>query len=101
MGSDLVNTKDVLAIAGAAAAVVLTAAFALWAQLGKGKVKLFGREFAPFKSDARYGIVYLTCLLVILLLAAAFLAPDIAMYFVFALIAYIVLTGIYYTVKLI
>ncbi len=101
LGSDLVNTRDVLAIAGAAAAVVLSAVFTLWAQLGKGKVNLFGREFTPFKSDARYGIVYLTCLLVILLLVAAFLAPDLAMYFVFALIAYIVLTGVYYTVKLI
>ena len=101
LGSDLVNTKDVFAIAGAAALVILTAGFALWAQLGKGKIKLFGRELAVFKADARYGIIYLTCLLVLMLLAAAFLAPDLAMYFVFALIAYIVLTGVYYTVKLI
>ena len=101
LGSDLVNTKDVFAMAGAAALVALTAGFALCAQLGKGKITLFGREFAPFKGDARYGIIYLTCLLVLMLLAAAFLAPDLAMYFVFALIAYIVLTGVYYTVKLI
>lgn len=101
LGSDLVNSSDMLAIIGAAAIVVLCAAFTIWAQIGGGKIKLFGRELAPFKSDARYGIVYLTFVLVLALLAAALLAADLAIYFVFGLIAYIVLIGVYYTVKLI
>ena len=101
LGSELINSGDMLVIIASAVAVVILAAFTVWANIGKGKIKLFGRELCPFKSDARYGIVYLTYVLVLMLLAAAFLAADIAIYFVFGLIAYIVLLGVYYTIKLI
>lgn len=99
--SDVINSKDMLALIGAAAVIVLEALFTVWAQLGGGKISLFGRELSPFKKDARFGIVYLTFALVLALLAASFLAADLAIYFIFGLIAYIVIVGVYYTVKLI
>ena len=99
--SDIVNSADMLVLAIAAIAVVILAAFTIAIQLGKGTLKLFGREVEVFKSGARYALIYLTYILSLLLLAAAFLAPDLAIYFIFGLIAYIVITGIYYTVKLI
>lgn len=101
LGSDLINSSDMLAIIGAAAAVVICAIITVCAQLRGGKIKLFGHELNLFKSDARYGIVYLTFVLVLMLLAAAYLAADLTIYFIFGLIGYIVLTGVYYTVKLI
>lgn len=99
--SDLVNSSDMLVLSLSAVAVALCAALTVWAHCGGGKIKLAGRELTLFKKDARYGIVYLTFILVLMLLAASFLAADLAIYFVFGLIGYIVLTGVYYTVKLI
>jgi len=101
LGSDLVNSSDMLAIIAAAAVILLCAALTVWAQTGGGKIKLGGKELTLFKSDARYGIVYLTFVLVLMLLVAAFLVADLSIYFLFGLIGYIVLTGVYYTVKLI
>lgn len=99
--SDLVNSSDMLLLSLSAVAVAFCAALTVWAHCGGGKIKLAGRELTLFKKDARYGIVYLTFILVLMLLAASFLAADLAIYFVFGLIGYIVLTGVYYTVKLI
>ncbi len=99
--SDIVNSADMFVLIAVAVLVVLLAAFTIAVQVGKGSLKVFGREVSVFKSDAKYTLIYLTYLLSLLLLAAAFLAPDLAIYFIFGLIAYIVITGIYYTVKLI
>lgn len=101
LGSELINSSDMLVIAASAVGVALCVVFTVWAQVSGGMLRIFGHEFAPFKKDARYGIVYLTFVLVLMLLAASYLAADLAVYFVFGLIGYIVLTGIYYTVKLI
>lgn len=81
-------------------AVAVICAVTVWAQMGKGKVSLFGRNFEIFKSDARYALMYLSYILIAALMLAVF-AIDLAMYFVFGLIGYVVLVGIYYTVKLI
>ena len=99
--SDIVNSADNLVLIAVAVLVVILAAFTVAVQVGKGNIKLFGREVSVFKSGARYALIYLTYILSLLLLVAAFLAPDLAIYFIFGLIAYIVITGIYYTVKLI
>ncbi len=99
--SEIVNSADTLVLVAVAALIVILAAFTVAVQVGKGSFKLFGREVSVFKSGARYTLIYLTYVLSLLLLAAAFLAPDLAIYFIFGLIAYIVITGIYYTVKLI
>lgn len=99
--SDVVITADIYALAASAAAIIILAIFTVCANIGGGKIKLFGREFSPFKQDTKYALVYLTYVLSLLLLAAAFLAADIAIYFIFGLIAYILITGVYYTVKLI
>lgn len=97
----VVGKSSGLLLSLVAAAIVLLAVFTVLAHTGKGKIKLFGREFTPFKSDARYGIVYLSFILVLAVLAASLLAADIASYFVFGLIGYIVIVAIYYTIKLI
>ncbi len=101
VGSDLINEKDLSVLILGAAVIVVIAAFTVWAQVKGGKIKLFGREIEVFKADARYAIVYLTYVLALLLLVAAFLVPDFILYFVLGIAAYIVLVGVYYTVKLI
>ncbi len=101
LGSELVNSSDTLVVAVSAAAVCICAVITVLAQLRSGKLSIFGNEFTLFKSDARYGLVYLTFVLVLALLAAALLVADFTTYFALGLVAYIVITGIYYTVKLI
>lgn len=101
VGSDLINENDLSVLIIAAALVVILAAVTVWAQAKGGKILLFGREIEVFKSDARYTIVYLTYVLALLLLGAAFLVSDLILYFVLGIVAYIVLIGVYYTVKLI
>ncbi|MBR5542795.1 MAG: hypothetical protein IKU65_01700 [Oscillospiraceae bacterium] len=101
LGSTLVNSRDALVIGAVVVAVVLMAAFTIWAQIGGGTVKLFGREFTPFKKGSRYAVVYLTYVLSLMVVCAAFLIPDFVLYFVLGIVAYIVLVGVYYTVKLI
>jgi len=99
--SDLVNAGDMVVLAIAAVVVAALLIFTIVAQIRKGKLMLFGREVSFFKSDAKYALLYLTYVLCLLLIAAAFLAADLALYFIFGLVAYILITGIYYTVKLI
>ena len=101
VGSELVNTSGVLVLAISGAVVLLLAAFTVWANICGGSIRIFGREFVPFKNDARYAIVYLTYVLALMLLVAAFLVSDLVMYFVLGIVAYLVLIGVYYTVKLI
>lgn len=101
VGSEFVNASAMSVLVIAAAVIVVFAAVTVWAQIKSGKIKLFGREFEVFKADARYAIVYLTYVLALLLLGAAFLVPDFILYFVLGIVAYIVLIGVYYTVKLI
>jgi len=100
IGSGIVSDPNKVVILVYAAVAVL-AAITVWAQAGKGTIKLFGKKLEIFKSDARYLILYLTYALVIALVATALLVADIAIWFVFGLIGYIILAGIYYTVKLI
>ncbi len=81
--------------------IVAVCAITIWAQLGKGSVKIFGKEICIFKSDARYTLIYLSFALVIALMVAAFLVADLTMYFLYGLLTYVVLAGVYYTIKLI
>ena len=99
--SDIVNSADGLILGIAAAVIVILAIFTVIAQINGGVVKLFGREVTLFRDGAKYALVYLTYLLSVMLLVAAFLAFDLAIYFIFGLIGYILLIGVYYTVKLI
>ncbi|MBQ5777979.1 MAG: hypothetical protein IIV97_04080 [Oscillospiraceae bacterium] len=99
--SDLVNSADIAILAIAAAIIVILAIFTIIAQVKGGTIKLFGREVTLFRDGAKYALTYLTYLLSVMLLVAAFLAFDLAIYFVFGLIGYILLIGVYYTVKLI
>lgn len=101
LGSELVNSSDMIALAIAAAAVCVCAVVTVLAQLRGGKLSVFGRDFELFGSDTRYALIYLTFVLVLALLAAAFLIADLTTVFALGLVAYIVVTGIYYTVKLI
>lgn len=99
--SDLVNTGDKFIFAVVEILLVLLAVFTIVANVRGGKFSLFGREIAFFKADAKYALAYIAHALSILLLAAAFFFPALAIYFIFALVAYILITGIYFTVKLI
>lgn len=96
VGSEFIN-RDVVVLAAVAAVIIILAVLTIIAQAGKGKI---GKK-EIFKNDAKYAIVYLSYVLVLLLLAASFLALDLTFYFVLGIVAYIVLIGIYYTVKLI
>ncbi len=96
VGSEFIN-RDMIVIAAVAAVIIALAVITVIAQIGKGKL---GKK-ELFKSDAKYAIVYLSYVLVLALLAAAFLVLDMTFYFVLGIVAYIVLVGIYYTVKLI
>ena len=96
VGSEFMN-RDMLVTAAVAAVILVLAVITVIAQIGKGKI---GKK-EIFKSDARYAIVYLSYVLVLLLLAASLLVLDLTFYFVLGIVAYIVLIGIYYTVKLI
>lgn len=80
----------VLLIAGVV--VVAVAVVTVLAQ--KGILKLF-------KSDAKYSLMYASYAVALALLVAAFLFAGIAMYLLYGLIAYLVLAGVYYTIKLI
>ncbi len=99
--SDIVNSADAIILSVVGVLIVLLAVFTVFVQVKGNKFKLFGREFNPFHSDAKFTLVYLSYVLSLLILAAAFLVADLAVYFAFGLIGYILLIGIYYTVKLI
>ncbi len=99
--SDLIISGDILIFAAVEIVILLVAIFTIVAHSRGGNLMLFGREFTPFKKDAKYALFYIASALSILLLAAAFFFPAYALYFIFALVAYILITGIYFTVKLI
>ncbi len=101
VASGIVNARALLLLILSGVVMLVLAALTVFAQLKKGQIKLGKRKIELFGSDARYGLVYLTFILVISLLITAFLIPDLAIYYVYGLIAYIVLTGVYYTIKLI
>ena len=101
LSSDLAVTKTALITGAVAAAVILLAVVTVWAHICGGSIKLFGKEFSAFGKDARYGLVYLTFVLVLAMLVVAVLVPDLAIYFMLGLVGYIVFTGVFYTVKLI
>ncbi len=90
----------VLAAVGVLVNLVL-AAFAVWAQVKGGTVRAFGREFSAFKADSKYALVYISFALFAAVCVAALLLPSFAVYFTFGTVAYLVLAGIYYTIKLI
>lgn len=99
--SDLVNSGDKFIFVVAEILLVLLTVVTIVANVRGGKLSFFGREVALFKADAKYALVYIAHALSILLLAAALFFPTLAIYFIFALVAYILITGIYFTVKLI
>lgn len=72
-------------------------------QMSGGIIKLGAkRRLRVFDAGMRYGIVYLSYAVVIGILAAVvFTAGALTYQLVFALVGYIVLAGIYYTIKLI
>ena len=76
------------------AGVAVAAAVAVTVFAQKGVLKLF-------KSDTKYALIYISYAVIIALLVAAFFFTSIAMYLLYALIAYVVLAGVYYTIKLI
>lgn len=99
--SDLVNAADKFIFIAAGVILVLLTVFTIVAHSRGGKMHLFGREVSLFKADAKFALLYIAHALSILLLAAAWFFPAFAIYFIFALVGYVLLTGIYFTVKLI
>lgn len=99
--SDLIISGDILILAAVEAVILILAIITIIAHIRGGKFRLFGRELTLFKQDAKYALSYIASALSVLLLAAAFFFPAYALYFIFALIGYILLTGIYFTIKLI
>lgn len=87
----------------AAAAVALLLAVLLFRVLQKnGGVLVRGeREFQVFPSGANYGMLYLSCgVVAAVLIAACFLGTAVAYYLIFALVAWLFVMAVYYTVKL-
>ncbi len=99
--SDLVNSGDKIIFIAVEIVLVLLAVLAIVAGVRGGKLNLFGREISFFKENAKYALLYIAHALSILLLALAWFFPALAIYFIFALVGYVLLTGIYFTVKLI
>lgn len=87
----------------AALAVILVAAAlgcrALAAQ--GGAMKLWGEKRQIFPHSASYGMIYLTCAVVAVAVAAGFLLGAAAAYYlIFALVGWLFIMAVYYTVKL-
>lgn len=95
---------QVVIYAYTAAAVVVVAAAALVCramQKSGGVLKAGGKELRLFHHNASYGMIYLTCAIVAAALAAALaLGSAAAYYLIFALVAWLFIMAVYYTVKL-
>ncbi|WP_297716330.1 hypothetical protein [Intestinimonas sp.] len=66
-----------------------------------GVLTLGGKKLQLFSRSASYGMIYLTCAVVAVAVAAALLlGTAVAYYLIFALVAWIFIMAVYYTVKL-
>lgn len=84
-------------------AVVLLAAVLLCRSLSAkgGVLTLSGKKLQIFPGNASYGMIYLTCAIVAAAVAAALvLGTAAAYYLMFALVAWLFIMAVYYTVKL-
>ena len=84
-------------------AVVLLAAVLLCRSLSAkgGVLTLSGKKLQIFPKNASYGMIYLTCAIVAAAVAAALvLGTAAAYYLMFALVAWLFIMAVYYTVKL-
>ena len=84
-------------------AVILVAAVLLCRALSKqdGALTLGGRKIQVFQHNASYGMIYLTCAIVAVAVAAALaLGTAAAYYLIFALVGWLFVMAVYYTVKL-
>ena len=84
-------------------AVILVAAVLLCRSLSAkgGVLTLSGKKLQIFPRSASYGMIYLTCAVVAVAMAAALLLGTAAAYYlIFALVAWIFIMAVYYTVKL-
>lgn len=84
-------------------AVLLVAAALLCrsAQKNEGVLRSGGKELRLFHKNASYGMVYLTCGIVAVALAAGFILGTAAAYYlIFVLVAWLFAMAVYYTVKL-
>lgn len=84
-------------------AVVLVATVVLCrsASANGGTLSLGGKKRQLFQRSTSYGMIYLTCAIVAVAVAAALvLGTGAAYYLIFALVAWIFIMAVYYTVKL-
>ena len=84
-------------------AVILVAAILLCRSLSAkdGVLTLGGKKLQVFSRNASYGMIYLTCAIVAAAVVAALLLGTAAAYYlIFALVAWIFIMAVYYTVKL-
>lgn len=84
-------------------AVILVAAVLLCRSMSahNGTLTLGGKKLQLFQRNASYGMIYLTCAIVAVAVAAALvLGTSAAYYLIFALVAWIFIMAVYYTVKL-
>ena len=84
-------------------AVILVAAILLCRSLSAkdGVLTLGGKKLQVFSRNASYGMIYLTCAIVaVAVVAALLLGTAAAYYLIFALVAWIFIMAVYYTVKL-
>lgn len=89
------------AVAVMAVIFILQLIFALMAKSNNGTLKLFNKEYSfEFSANAYKMIIFTPLLMVLLVLAGAAFGSNIALYAMFAVAAYLVVTAVYYTVKL-
>lgn len=88
-------------MAVAAVLVVAVVGVSRMAQTHGGLMNFRGKELRIFPKSAGYGMIYLTCGIVAAVLIAALVAGTaVAYYLMFALVAWIFVMAVYYTVKL-
>lgn len=97
MGYGIGVARFSLIIGAMLAMLVIATVLTIVAQLSGGK--LFGKSF--FNKEAKYALLYVAYALTLaLMLVMWFVATPATYYCVFALLAYIILTGVYFAVKM-
>lgn len=82
-------------------AIVLVAAAAFWLAKGEGSVKLAGHKLRILPQDARYVLIYATCLINLAAVGVAMAAGMVVAYYLtYALLAWLFALLVYYTVKM-
>lgn len=84
-----------------AVALVLAVLACRSMQKGGGVLEISGKKLHLFSRNTAYGMIYATCALVAVVLIAAFvLGSSAAYYLIFAMVAWLFVMAVYYTVKL-